>query len=123
VTPDACDHRTNHDHHQPQGSQRHQNRRDAERGGQDQTHRSQDLEGSDGLDAAGTEVFDPSRTRRNGGDLLLRQNQLAAAADQVGNGKQSGNDPEREVHEVLLWGPHSCPGQLVEHQMPTTRSL
>jgi hypothetical protein len=101
VTPDACDHRTNHDHHQTQGSQRHQNRRDVERSGQDQTHRSQDLEGSDGLDAAGTEVFDPSRTRRSGGYLLLRHDQLAAAGDQVGNGKQSGNDPQSQAANAL----------------------
>jgi hypothetical protein len=44
--------------------------------------------GSDGLEAVGTEVFDPSRIGVVG-YLLLRHDQLAAAADQVGNGKQS----------------------------------
>jgi hypothetical protein len=39
--------------HQADGSQRHQNRRDAERGRQDQAHRRQDLAGADGLEAGG----------------------------------------------------------------------
>jgi hypothetical protein len=42
-------------------SQRHQNRRDAERGGHDQAGRSQELEGSDGLEGTGAEVFNLSR--------------------------------------------------------------
>src|ERR671917_2406083 len=81
-------------------SQRHQNRRDVDRGGQDQAHRSQDLEGSDGLDGAGAEVFDPSRSG-GGGQLLLRHDQLGYAGGQVDNGQQSGNDPQSEVHHQL----------------------
>jgi hypothetical protein len=42
-------------------SQRHQNRRDAELGGHDQAGRSQELEGSDGLEGTGAEVFNLSR--------------------------------------------------------------
>ena len=34
----------------------------------------------------------------------LRQDQLDGAADQVDNGQQSGNDPQSEVHDVLLAG-------------------
>jgi len=60
VTAEVRDDRPGHQHHQADGSQRHQNRRDVERGGQDQAHRSQDLQGADGLDGADTEVFDPS---------------------------------------------------------------
>jgi ubiquinone/menaquinone biosynthesis C-methylase UbiE len=99
VAPDACDHRANHDDHQTEGGKRHQNRCDVERGGQDQAHRSQDFEGSDGLDAAGAEVVDPSAEAQRG-DLLLGNDQLADAANEERNGKHSGNDPQSQVHGV-----------------------
>lgn len=60
LTAKVRDRRADHQQHQPDGSERHQNRREIERGRQDQAHRGQDLEDSDGLDAAGPEVFDPS---------------------------------------------------------------
>ena len=53
-----------------------------------QAHRSQDLEGSDGLDGAGAEVFDPSPAR-GGGQLLLGQDQLDGTAGQEGNGRRN----------------------------------
>jgi hypothetical protein len=57
--------------------QRHQNRRDVERGGQDQAHRAQELKNSDGLEGTGAEVFDPCRGGAHAGHLLLDTNILA----------------------------------------------
>jgi hypothetical protein len=42
VSAKVRDDRPGRQQHQADGSQRHQNRRDVERGGQDQAHRSQD---------------------------------------------------------------------------------
>src|SRR6266542_1447858 len=96
ATADVGDERADHQQHQTDGGQRRQNRRDVERGGQDQAHRSQNLEGADGLDAAGAEVLDPSPA---GGQLLLWLDQLHGAAGQEGYGQQSRNDPQSDVHE------------------------
>src|SRR6266536_1186608 len=107
ATAEARDHRANKQQHRTGSSQRHQNRRDVERGGQDQARRRQELEGSDGLEGTGAEVFDPSRGGAHAGHLLLGHEQLGAA-EQEDNGQQSGNDPQnevqREVHEDLLAG-------------------
>jgi len=46
VTADVRDDRADHQQHQTDCSQRHQNRREVERAGQDQAHRGQDLEGA-----------------------------------------------------------------------------
>jgi hypothetical protein len=97
-TTQAHDHRASKQQHRTSSSQRHQNRRDAERGGHDQADRSQELEGSDALEGTGAEVFNPSR----GGaaptsQLLLGHEQLSAAADEEDNGQDSGNDPQSEV--------------------------
>ena len=67
-------------------------------GGHDQADRSQELEGSDGLEGTGAEVFNPSRGgAAHTGQLLLGHEQLSAAADEEDNGQDSGNDPQSEV--------------------------
>jgi hypothetical protein len=86
--PEARDHGAEPDRDRAQGSQRDQNRCDVERGGQDQPYRWYYLQGSDGLDAASTEVFDPFLTDRHGGQLLLRQGRISDAGEQVGSGRQ-----------------------------------
>jgi hypothetical protein len=93
VTAEVRDDRPGHQHRQTDGSQRHQNRRDSERGGQDQAHRSEDFEGADGLDGAGAEVFDPSHAE--GGQHLLGPGQPYGAAGQEGYGQQCCDDPQR----------------------------
>jgi hypothetical protein len=56
ATAEAHDHRADKQQHRTGCSQRHQNRRDVKRGGQDQGRRSQELEGSDRLEGTGAEV-------------------------------------------------------------------
>ena len=68
------------------------------RGGEDQAHRSQDLERADRLEGAGAEVLDECRGA-GGGQLLLGPDQHDGAGDQKGCGQQARNDPQSDVHE------------------------
>ena len=81
ATAEAHDHRASKQQYRAGSSQRHQNRRDAERGGHDQADRSQELEGSDGLEGTGAEVFNPSRGgAADTGQLLLGTNSFVLLA-------------------------------------------
>jgi hypothetical protein len=82
VTAEARDHRADKQQPRTGCGKRHQNRRDVERGGQDQARRGQELEGSDGLEGTGAEVFDPSRSGAHAGQLVLGHEQLGAAEQQ-----------------------------------------
>jgi beta-glucanase (GH16 family) len=97
VSAKAREHRADHQQPDSDSSERHQDRRDVERGRQDQARRGDELESSDGLEGTGAEVFDPSRSRVHTGDLLLGYEQLGAA-DQHDNGQHSGHDPQSDVH-------------------------
>jgi hypothetical protein len=112
ATAEAHDHRASKQQNRTRSGQRHQNRRDVERGGQDQARRAQELKNSDGLEGTGAEVSGPFPGSLGGGtgalqepiEVLFGHEQLGAAAHQEDNGQQSGNDPQREVHAVSpLW--------------------
>jgi hypothetical protein len=74
---------------------------DADESGQDQADRGQQLEDPEGLDEAGTDVAGPLPAGDRG-QLFLGHERLADAAGQRDEGEQAGDDPQCEVHGVLL---------------------
>src|SRR6266498_786009 len=66
-----------------------------------QAHRAQELKNCDGLEANGAEVSGPLPEGVDS-ELFFRQEQLGGAAVQEGKGQQPSNDPQSEVHKVLL---------------------
>ena len=97
IAAEVRDHRADHQQHHTDGRHWHQNRRDVDCGRQDQAYRSQDLEGSEGLDEADADLSGPSPAA-DGGQLLLGHEQLGGGTDQEEKGEQCGNDPQRHVH-------------------------
>lgn len=107
VTADAQDDRPRHDQRQPERGQRDQHRRDVQQCGQDQAHRTRDLDRPDGLHRARAEVQHPSGAGRHPGDLFPLHEQFPDAGDEIHDGQEPGDDPQCGVHECAA----SCPGR------------
>jgi hypothetical protein len=101
VTAEGHDGCADHDYRQAVGCQWCQDLCGAQCAGHDQPHSTEEFDRSEGFDEAGAEVVDPSGAG-GFGEFLSRDEQFGGARDEEFSGEQASDNPESEVHGILL---------------------